>query len=70
MYSWHAAGTVLAPLPSLLLPAAAYYTSFPAVGICIYFLRTRFGYQSLPEAIAQRYGPTATVAFGCAVLYR
>lgn len=34
---------------------AAYYTSFPAVAIVVYFLRTRHGYQSLPQAIHERY---------------
>ena len=33
---------------------AAYYTSFPAVAIVVYFLRTRQGYHSLPEAIHER----------------
>ncbi len=33
---------------------ASYYTSFPAVAIVVYFLRTRHGYQSLPEAIHER----------------
>ncbi len=44
--------------------AAAYYTSFASVGIVIYFMRTRKGYRSLPEAINQRYGPLATLSFG------
>ncbi|EIE27477.1 hypothetical protein COCSUDRAFT_64250 [Coccomyxa subellipsoidea C-169] len=50
--------------------AAAYYTSFASVGIVIYFMRTRKGYRSLPEAINQRYGPLATLSFGIAVLFR
>lgn len=33
---------------------ASYYSSFPAVAIVIYFLRTRRGYHSLPEAIQAR----------------
>lgn len=50
--------------------AAAYYTSFASVGIVIYFIRTRQGYRSLPEAINERYGSMATLAFGLAVLFR
>lgn len=49
---------------SLCMVAASYYTSFASVGIVIYFLRTRKGYRSLPEAINQRYGPLATLSFG------
>ncbi|KAJ9523670.1 hypothetical protein QJQ45_020099 [Haematococcus lacustris] len=52
------------------LAYAAYYTAFPAAAICIYLMRTRHGYRSLPQAISERYGPTATLAFGLAVLYR
>ncbi|CAL8463500.1 g3034 [Coccomyxa elongata] len=52
------------------LAYAGYYTSFASVGIVIYFLRTRKGYRSLPEAINQRYGPLATLSFGLAVLFR
>ena len=48
----------------------SYYTSFPAVGICVYLMRTRFGYRSLAEAINERYGNAAAVAFGLVVLYR
>ena len=54
----------------LVAAAAAYYTSFASVGIVIYFIRTRQGYRSLPEAINERYGSTATLAFGLAVLFR
>ena len=50
--------------------AAAYYTSFASVGIVIYLIRTRQGYRSLPEAINERYGSLATLAFGLAVLFR
>ena len=50
--------------------AAAYYTSFASVGIVIYLIRTRQGYRSLPEAINERYGSMATLAFGLAVLFR
>ncbi len=46
------------------MSTAGYYTSFASVGIVIYFLRTRKGYRSLPEAINQRYGPLATLSFG------
>lgn len=55
---------------SLVNAAAAYYTSFASVGIVIYFIRTRQGYRSLPEAINERYGSMATLAFGLAVLFR
>ena len=44
--------------------AAAYYTSFASVGLVVYFMRTRKGYRSLPEAINLRYGPLATLSFG------
>ena len=44
--------------------AAAYYTSFASVGLVVYFMRTRKGYRSLPEAINSRYGPLATLSFG------
>lgn len=54
----------------LLFAAAAYYTSFASVGILIYLVRTRHGYRSLPEAINERYGSMATLAFGLAVLFR
>ncbi|KAL3138479.1 hypothetical protein ABBQ32_006269 [Trebouxia sp. C0010 RCD-2024] len=47
-----------------------YYTSFASVGIVIYLIRTRQGYRSLPEAINERYGSMATLAFGLAVLFR
>ena len=50
--------------------AASYYTSFASVGIVIYLIRTRKGYRSLPEAINERYGSMATLAFGLAVLFR
>ena len=40
------------------------------MGIVIYFIRTRQGYRSLPEAINERYGSMATLAFGLAVLFR
>lgn len=50
--------------------AAAYYTSFASVGVVVYFLRTRKGYRSLPEAINLRYGPLATLSFGAAVFFR
>ncbi|KAK9829007.1 hypothetical protein WJX72_003371 [[Myrmecia] bisecta] len=49
---------------------AGYYTSFASVAIVVYFMRTRHGYRSLPEAINERYGSLATVAFGLAVLFR
>ncbi|KAL0034477.1 hypothetical protein WJX79_004596 [Trebouxia sp. C0005] len=49
---------------------AAYYTSFASVGIVIYLIRTKQGYRSLPEAINERYGSMATLAFGLAVLFR
>ena len=52
------------------MAAAAYYTSFASVGIVIYLIRTRQGYRSLPEAINERYGSLATLAFGLAVLFR
>lgn len=52
------------------LAYAAYYTSFPAVAIVVYFLRTRRGYRSLPEAINERYGTLAVVSFGLAVAFR
>lgn len=55
---------------SLVDAAAAYYTSFASVGIVIYLIRTRQGYRSLPEAINERYGSMATLAFGLAVLFR
>lgn len=55
---------------SLVNAAAAYYTSFASVGIVIYFIRTMQGYRSLPEAINERYGSMATLAFGLAVLFR
>lgn len=40
------------------------------MGIVIYLIRTRKGYRSLPEAINERYGSMATLAFGLAVLFR
>ncbi|GAQ80925.1 solute symporter family protein [Klebsormidium nitens] len=49
---------------------ATYYTSFFSASIVIYFLRTRMGYKSLPEAINARYGTLACLSFGAAVLYR
>lgn len=55
---------------TLIDAAAAYYTSFASVGIVIYLIRTRQGYRSLPEAINERYGSMATLAFGLAVLFR
>lgn len=54
----------------MFVAAAAYYTSFASVGVVIYFIRTRQGYRSLPEAINERYGSMATLAFGLAVLFR
>lgn len=40
------------------------------MGIVIYLIRVRKGYRSLPEAINERYGSLATMAFGLAVLFR
>jgi len=65
--------TFLAAIPAaqpLFVDAAAYYTSFASVGVVIYLIRTRQGYRSLPEAINERYGSMATLAFGLAVLFR
>lgn len=67
--SWFAA----LPVRRLTISFAAvagYYTSFASVGIVIYLIRTRQGYRSLPEAINERYGSMATLAFGLAVLFR
>lgn len=61
---------LLEVLTTLVDAAAGYYTSFASVGIVIYFIRTRQGYRSLPEAINERYGSMATLAFGLAVLFR
>ena len=62
--------TLLEVFTTLVGAAAAYYTSFASVGIVIYLIRTRQGYRSLPEAINERYGSMATLAFGLAVLFR
>lgn len=50
--------------------AAAYYTSFASVAFVVFLMRTRKGYQSLPEAINERYGSLAVLAFGLAVFFR
>ena len=58
------------PLDTWWCLTASYYTSFASVGLVVYFLRTRRGYRSLPEAINERYGSLATVSFCLAVLFR
>lgn len=40
----------------MFLYLQAYYTSFASVAFVVYFLRTRKGYRSLPEAIHDRQG--------------
>ena len=39
----------------------AYYTSFASVAFVVYFLRTRKGYRSLPEAIHDRHGAAYSI---------
>ncbi|KAF6258847.1 hypothetical protein COO60DRAFT_1622110 [Scenedesmus sp. NREL 46B-D3] len=52
------------------LAYAAWFVSFFSVAFVGYFMRTRHGYRSLPEAIHARYGGLAAIAFGLAVAYR
>lgn len=49
---------------------AARFVAFFTVAFVTYYMRTRFGYRSLPEAIHARYGGVAALAFGLAVAYR
>eukprot|EP00879_Flechtneria_rotunda_P010733 GHRR01011215.1.p1 GENE.GHRR01011215.1~~GHRR01011215.1.p1 ORF type:complete len:596 (+),score=197.04 GHRR01011215.1:814-2601(+) len=46
------------------------FVAFFSVPLVAYFMRTRFGYRSLPQAIYARYGGLAALAFGLAVAYR
>lgn len=46
------------------------FVAFFPVAFVAYFMRTRHGYRSLPEAIHARYGGFAALAFGLAVAYR
>jgi hypothetical protein len=44
-----------------LLHLQAYYTSFASVAFVVYFLRTRKGYRSLPEAIHDRHAAAYSI---------
>lgn len=48
---------------------AMYYTAFFSVAIVVYFMRKK-GYTSLPEAVYDRYGMLACLAFAGALVYR
>jgi Na+/proline symporter len=54
----------------LLLPTLLQFVAFFSTAFVAYFMRTRHGYRSLPEAIHARYGGFAALAFGLAVAYR
>jgi hypothetical protein len=64
----HGAPRPLPHLPPSTLPQR--YVSFGSVALVAYFMRTRMGYRSLPEAIHARYGDLAAAAFALAVVYR
>lgn len=49
---------------------STWYLSFSSAAIVIYFLRTRHGYASLPEAINARFGALACISFMMAITYR
>jgi Na+/proline symporter len=49
---------------------ASWYVSFVSAAIVGYVLRTKYGYQSLPEAINRTYGPIACLLFMLCVLFR
>jgi len=49
---------------------AGWYLSFPAAAIVGYYLRTRHGFRSLPEAIERNYGPLAQLGFAIALFFR
>lgn len=52
------------------LAYASWFVAFFSTAFVAYFMRTRHGYRSLPEAIHARYGGFAALAFGLAVAYR
>lgn len=52
------------------VPLLLQFVAFFSVAFVAYFMRTRHGYRSLPEAIHARYGGFAALAFGLAVAYR
>jgi hypothetical protein len=58
---------ILPPPPPAVL---SQFVAFFSVAFVAYYMRTRHGYRSLPEAIHARYGGFAALAFGLAVAYR
>lgn len=52
------------------LAYCSWYLSFFSSGIVCYFLRTKYGFKSLPTAIATNYGQFACFCFELCVLFR
>lgn len=49
---------------------AGWYTSFWTAGLVGYWLRTRFGFRSLPAAVERCYGPLGLLCLNIALLFR